>query len=171
MAATTEEFSFPTITDCGIDSPPLWHLSPAASPDSFHQQIGDKLRAGREENNGFAASNSEPTRGNKQRKSFSYFGKYSSMVSDDEVEEKMDMLWEDFNEELKRSYSSRKESNSFPSGGDKNMKVNVIDLKLSKTGAGAAMISPRKPSLLVFIKVMKKLFLLHNSQRSNAWRL
>ena len=32
--ATTEEFSFPT-TACGIDSPPLWSLSPAASPDVF----------------------------------------------------------------------------------------------------------------------------------------
>ncbi|KAH7568180.1 hypothetical protein JRO89_XS07G0253400 [Xanthoceras sorbifolium] len=71
-----EEFTFPIISGgdntcpSSIDSPPLWRLSPAASPVP-------RLREARGENK----SDDDDD-------------------DDDEEEEKMDVLWEDFNEEL-----------------------------------------------------------------------
>ncbi|XVF73955.1 hypothetical protein PTKIN_Ptkin13bG0022500 [Pterospermum kingtungense] len=69
----------------------------------------------------------------------------------------MDLLWEDLNEELPRSRSSR-------SLGDMMELGCSYALKLSKNNT--ATFSARKPGMLVFMTVFRKLFLLHNSQPS-----
>ncbi|OMO97191.1 hypothetical protein CCACVL1_04633 [Corchorus capsularis] len=147
----TEDFSFPTTADlfpCGIDSPPLWRLSPAASPDVFL----DRKSKQEEEEECFLDIVADKDH-DQERKSFSYIEKSKKVVVDSELEEdaeeKMDILWEDFNEELARSGSSKEA------------------LKLSKTNAASAMFAPRRPAgMLVFMRGFRKLFLLHNSHRS-----
>ncbi|GLT58761.1 hypothetical protein SLA2020_316290 [Shorea laevis] len=159
--AATEEFSFPTITDsypCGIDSPPLWHLSPAASPDAFRDKSskeGEKRVKEEDDRESFETEE-------KHRKSCSYVekgSKVSRRVGYTEVgEEKMDLLWEDFNEELSRSCSSRMGSSGCSS--DMVELGCVQPLQLSKTNGG--MFSPKKPSIVVFFKSFRKLFLVHS---------
>ncbi|XWS24833.1 hypothetical protein CRYUN_Cryun27aG0018900 [Craigia yunnanensis] len=162
----TEEFSFPTTTDlypCGIHSPPLWRLSPAASPDVFLDRKAKECSTRDEKGeDGDEEEDCFPDRPDKhqERKSFSYVEKGSKLskkvVAEDE-EEKMDLLWDDFNEELPRSRSSRSSEDMVELGC-------AQALKLSKSSA--AMFSPRRPGMLVFLRVLRKLFLLHNSQRS-----
>ncbi|XP_039065502.1 uncharacterized protein LOC120210931 [Hibiscus syriacus] len=111
---TTEEFSFPTTTtdlfSCGIESPPLWNVSPAVSPVRKA-----KGKEGEHENE----------------------------------EEKMDMLWEDFNEEL---------------GGGSRERSSEQNTKLWKINGGMFSSSTRRVGIRVFMKVLRKLFLLHSSQ-------
>ncbi|KAK6257896.1 hypothetical protein QUC31_001355 [Theobroma cacao] len=158
--ASTEEFSFPTtaaLYPCGIDSPPLWRLSPAASPDVFLDRKAKECST-REEEDCFP---DRPEKKHQERKSFSYVEKGSKVsskkVAAEDEEEKMDLLWEDFNEELPTSRSSR-------SSGDMVELGCAQALKLSKNNA--AMFPPRRPGMLVFMRVLRKLFLVHNSQRS-----
>ncbi|XP_022719856.1 uncharacterized protein LOC111277707 [Durio zibethinus] len=158
--AATEEFSFPTTTDLypfGIDSPPLWRLSPAASPDVFLDRKATTEKEAEDEKDTFADRPDE----HQERKSFPYVeegSKLSKKVVAEDEEEKMDLLWEDFNEELSRSRSSR-------SSGDMVVLGCSQSLKLSKNNT--ARFSPRRPGMLVFMRLfMRKLFLLHNSQRS-----
>ncbi|XWS15410.1 hypothetical protein CRYUN_Cryun35bG0095000 [Craigia yunnanensis] len=164
--ATTEEFSFPTTTDlypCGIDSPPLWRLSPAASPDVFldrkAKECSTREMEEEEEEKEGEKEDCFPDRPDKHQeiKSFSNLEKGSKMskkVVDEDEEEMMDLLWEDFNEELLRSRSSS-------SSGDMVELGCAQALKLSKNNA--AMLSPRRPGMLVFMSVLRKLFLLHNT--------
>ncbi|XVF63274.1 hypothetical protein PTKIN_Ptkin09bG0074600 [Pterospermum kingtungense] len=149
----TEEFSFPTTTDlypCGIDSPPLWRLSPASSPDVL-------LHKKAKEEDWF------PDKDHQQRKSFSCAEKGSELsnkrvVFGEDKGEKMDLLWEDFNEEFGTSRSSRSSEDVVELGCGQA-------LNLSKTNA--AVFSPRKPAgMFVFMRVLRRLFLVHNSQRS-----
>ncbi|XVF29980.1 hypothetical protein REPUB_Repub16aG0018000 [Reevesia pubescens] len=160
--ATTEEFSFPTTTDlypCGIDSPPLWRLSPAASPDVFLDRKAKDCSTTEEEEEEVCFPGRPDE--HEERKSFSYVekgSKLSKKVVGEDEEEKMDLLWEDFNEELPRSRSSS-------SSGDHMVELGCGQaLKLSKNNA--PMFSPRRTSMLVFMKALRRLFLLHNSQRS-----
>lgn len=69
---------------------------------------------------------------------------------DEDGEEKMDLLWEDLNED---QFAGNCEKFS-------DMKA----LKLSKRNG--RMVSGKKTSILVFIKILKKVFLMHNSQRA-----
>lgn len=155
--ATDDEFSFPTVdkirssnSSTTIDSPPLWRLSPAATStddDEDHSAI------------------TSPVENYNQRKSFSS----PKAVDDDQIiintatteeEEKMDMLWEDFNEEL---YPIRSTSTS-----DYNNYVSGEMLQLGCVGLGAFNLSKStttttKPVAVVFVKVLKRLFFLHNS--------
>ncbi|EEF35571.1 uncharacterized protein LOC8262733 [Ricinus communis] len=176
--AAADDFTFPIFaTDpfsSGVDSPSLWHLSPAASPDhSCHA----KPEQEQEREQGQEDSDQEedfqdcfPLYKPAQRKSFSWEekgSKYGEVDDGDDKEEKMDMLWEDFNEEitsLKRSQSTSR----FDSDHDMANRVGCVhqlqSVKLNKTST--AMVSPKKPAtagFVVFIKVLKKLFLLHNS--------
>ncbi|KAG4183576.1 hypothetical protein ERO13_A09G117400v2 [Gossypium hirsutum] len=167
--ATTEEFSFPTSTDlypCSIDSPPLWRLSPAASPDVFLHSKG------KQEEDCFPVSQRADEDDHQERKSKSHedhngwkqSDKGVAEDEDEDEEEKMDMLWEDFNEEeLPRSGSSSRCSEDMVEmgcGGGHS-------LKLSKTNAGMFSQSPRRAGMLVFMRVLRKFFLLHNSHRSS----
>ncbi|GMJ15169.1 hypothetical protein like AT1G71910 [Hibiscus trionum] len=117
---TTEEFSFPTSTDlyrCGIESPPLWRLSPHKKAKGKEEEEEDK----------------------------------GSKLSEDE-EEKMDILWEDFNEEL--------------GGGRSRGRASEQHMKLSKPNGGVFCPSTRRAGVLVFMRALRKLFLLHNSHGS-----
>lgn len=145
-SSTTEaEFSFPIITEThpsSIDSPPLWHLSPAASPN--HYSSCSKL------------SNEEYY---KQRKSCSNIDNDLHKTEDGQEENKMDILWEDhFNEEVSKLEANKN------SGGNHMVELGCVQaLKLSKNGNGAMFRAAKKPSIVVFIKALKKLFLLNNN--------
>ncbi|XVE60800.1 hypothetical protein DITRI_Ditri05aG0156100 [Diplodiscus trichospermus] len=165
MAA--EEFTFPTTTDLyplGIDSPPLWRLSPAASPDVFLDEKAQVRSTGEEEKEDDDGDEEDclphiPDK-HQERKSFSNEEKGSNLskkVAAEDEEEKMDLLWEDFNEELPRSCSSGSSEDMIELGC-------AQALKLSKSNA--ALFSPRRPGMFIFMRVLRKLFLLHNSQRS-----
>ncbi|KAL5846011.1 hypothetical protein ACOSQ3_009535 [Xanthoceras sorbifolium] len=151
-----EEFTFPIISGgdntcpSSIDSPPLWRLSPAASPVP-------RLREARGENK----SDDDDD-------------------DDDEEEEKMDVLWEDFNEELegynKKSNTSARDDHhmvelgcvpalKFPSktnnNNNKNNNINGAIFSSSTTK------NNNKPGVVVFIKVLKRFFLLHHHQHQH----
>lgn len=73
---------------------------------------------------------------------------------EDAGEEKMDLLWEDLNEDqFARNCEKFAQSSE-----------NIKGLKLSKRNG--RMVSGKKTSILVFIKILKKVFLMHNSQRA-----
>ncbi|KAJ7973943.1 Glutamate-1-semialdehyde 2,1-aminomutase 1 [Quillaja saponaria] len=157
----TEEFSFPAIGEtnpCSIDSPPLWNLSPAASPNSYH------IETEKEEARKYSSDSKEDKEDcfaqklNKynQRHSFSCVENSLKGLGGDDEEDKMDLLWEDFNEELSSTTGSATTSSR-----DMVELGCVQALTMSKTsGAG---FSNRKPAGMVILKVLKKLFLLHNS--------
>ncbi|KAF5725625.1 hypothetical protein HS088_TW23G00351 [Tripterygium wilfordii] len=125
---TSEDFTFPTFT-ADVDSPPLWRLSPAASPSrpaSNEQSMENKI--GRSHN------------------------------GEEDEEEKMDMLWEDFNEEL---LSNRRQSDERLLDPAEMVEMGCFQaLKMSQRDSA---LFSRRPGLVEIIKVLKKLFLLHNN--------
>ncbi|CAN1293850.1 hypothetical protein LINPERPRIM_LOCUS22214 [Linum perenne] len=161
----THEFSFPTTTttsitfpSTGFESPPLWRLSPAASPHHH-------------------------------RRRFSYAAEYSTTISNDHLhvagEKKMDMLWEDFNEE-ELITSSRRTPRVYPVR-DHNKNNNntsqkrtegVVDvgciqgrMRLSPKRPSISTNTPaRMPSLVVLMKVLKRLFLLYRHKHTATSR-
>ncbi|KAJ4701154.1 hypothetical protein OWV82_024438 [Melia azedarach] len=154
VEAEAVDFSFPIIiTDnqaaaSSIDSPPLWHLSPAASPvhSSCNNNNNNKPQQQQEEEDCFLAAKTKDPKGKE--------------------EDKMDILWEDFNcsEELSRNICSKgsNKKSIHPSSG-------VQALRLSKNGNNGALFSSpssSKPGFLVLVKVFKKLFLLHHHHSS-----
>lgn len=163
MATAEEDFSFPaTTTDSPprfIDSPPLWRCSPspAPSPTAGHEK--------REKLKGKEVDDEEKF----NLWSFQKFrarsiDKKNSNSHDEDEEEKMDMLWEDLNDEFSRS-CGKMAQNSDTSSPGREVQINCVKaLKLSK--ANGHMLSGKKPSILVFIKVLKKVFLMHNSHRT-----
>lgn len=94
-------------------------------------------------------------------------------------ENRMDMLWEDFNEELRRMSSDRKSraANGEASSNSSSMTGSETDsrrhgladlpgihaLDASKSGS---LIHHRRPTLLLMLKVLKKLFLIQKSSSS-----
>ncbi|OAY23703.1 uncharacterized protein LOC110606492 [Manihot esculenta] len=179
--ATEDYFSFPTTTDTtssAIDTPPLWRLSPAASPDFCHgttkteEEEEEEEDSDQDEDYQDCLPTHQPIKYSTQIKSCSWAERGGGAKLDDEnedKEEKMDMLWEDFNEEL----SIKRSPSSLRFDSDIHMvKMGCIhqiqSLRSSTKTTSTAMVSPKKPpaaaaSLVVFIKVLKKLFLLHNS--------
>ncbi|QCD94293.1 hypothetical protein DEO72_LG5g2376 [Vigna unguiculata] len=154
----TEEFSFPRITDtCShtIDSPPLWNLSPAASPNPYQ---GNR----RGENDCFGAAKLVAE---VHRKSFSCVEnrrKKNGFEEEEEEEEKMDLLWEDFNEEL---YSTTTTGSATSSSREVVEFRNAHELTLAKTTHNSLLHPTKnKPAMVVIVKIFKKLFSIHNSQ-------
>ncbi|VVA37914.1 PREDICTED: AT1G71910 [Prunus dulcis] len=172
----TQDFSFPTHKfPCTIDSPPLWRLSPAASSKVDDQNHSEEEEE--EEDDEEEIVNINVKYCDQRRKSFSYIERGTKMVEKDQEsrdhdhgEEKMDMLWEDFNEELK----SRSNTTSDYSGGLSREMLHlgcVKAFKLTKTNGDHAL-STRKPSVVAVMKVLKRLFFLHNSHhklKKPAW--
>ncbi|KAL3503988.1 hypothetical protein ACH5RR_033829 [Cinchona calisaya] len=176
--ATEEEFSFPTPTDTPprfIESPRLWRTTSLVSAPESPITREDP----QDFNFLYYASNKKPAKSKylHQRKSFSHVecgmiktrdeDGYNHGIDgddDDDQEDKMDMLWEDFNEEFSRnSKSSSRADNSdhhlhrVSSG--KMLNIGCVQaLKLSR--------SNKKPSIVEFMKVLKKMFLIQNSHRS-----
>ncbi|KAK9943447.1 hypothetical protein M0R45_009054 [Rubus argutus] len=172
--ATDDEFSFPTVdkirsssNSTTIDSPPLWRLSPAATSTDDDDDDDEEDHS----------AITTPVENYNQRKSFS--GNESGLrimgADDDQItintttteeEEKMDMLWEDFNEEL---YPIRSTSTS-----DFNNYVSGEMLQLGCVGLGAFNLPKStittKPGVVVIVKVLKRLFFLHNSHHRSQPR-
>ena len=147
----TEEFSFPRITDTcshNIDSPPLWNLSPAASPNPYQ---GNKR-----EDDIFGAKLVAEV----HRKSFSCVEDRRRKHGFEEEEDKMDLLWEDFNEEL---YSTTTGSATSSSREVVEFRC-AQELTVAKTCHNGLIPSKNKPAMVVIVKVIKKLFSIHNSQ-------
>nr|XP_027093645.1 uncharacterized protein LOC113714047 [Coffea arabica] len=175
--ATEEDFSFPTTTDTPprfIESPRLWRTTSLVSPSH-------ETPKGEDDAEGFkflcyCTSNDKKSKSAFQRKSFSHIecgmktrrhedGNFGSDHEDeDDQKEKMDMLWEDFNEEFSRN--SKSSPSSMADSDHQHMSMMKMlnfgcvqpPLKLSRPN--------KKPSILEFMKVLKKRFLLQNSHRS-----
>ncbi|XP_042494853.1 uncharacterized protein LOC122074068 [Macadamia integrifolia] len=150
-ATVSDDFSFPTITEPVprfMGSPSLWNVSYEVFSGSSN---GIKREKDDEEI--------------QRSKSFPIADRDMKI----EDEERMDMLWENFNDELS-SFDKKEEQWRLRKGGkmdsglarDKAEVYCVKTWKMSKPSS-IAMLSPRKLSLLTMMKVMKKLFLLHNS--------
>ncbi|KAK7315484.1 hypothetical protein VNO77_34034 [Canavalia gladiata] len=154
----TEEFSFPRISDTcayNIDSPPLWTLSPAASPNPYQGNKGG-------ENECFGAKLVAEAR----RKSFSSIENRRKRIgldndNDDDEKDKMDLLWEDFNEELSSTTTGSATSSSREVV---EFRCAPPTLTVAKTNNGALLPPKNKPGMVVIVKVMKKLFSINNSQ-------
>jgi hypothetical protein len=83
---------------------------------------------------------------------------------EEEEEDKMDMLWEDLNEELSRNSSTSRSNTS--SSRDIGELGCVKALTTSRNNGGAATLATRKPAgMVVIMKVLKKLFLLQKSHQ------
>ncbi|KAL1212441.1 hypothetical protein V5N11_034799 [Cardamine amara subsp. amara] len=165
-SVSSEEFSFPSLAShdssyhSGIDSPPLWKHSPE-NPRRKDYNFGfGRLIIGKEDVHD-------------QTKSFSYV-EMRSRWSDERAEEKMDMLWEDLNEELQpRSQSLRIENSG--DGGEKKLSL-FSDEKIPVVAVGCGMKLTKKPAkkkkspnVFVLMRVLKKVLVLRSlSQRSPA---
>lgn len=163
----TEDFSFPRINDTfshNIDSPPLWNLSPATSPNPY--QLGNKGE--QQKNDSFGGAKVMIAQDKAQRKSFSCVEKGMRRIQlddddDDEEEEKMDLLWEDFNEELCSSTTTTTGSATSSSSREGvEFKTNNINGALIPTTNNNK--PPPGGGMVVIVRVMKKLFSVKNSQ-------
>ncbi|WCJ44134.1 hypothetical protein M5689_024822 [Euphorbia peplus] len=187
----TEDFSFPTFTDAlssAVDSPPLWSLSPAVSPDSSHSTKTSSRNQQEEEckpDNFFPSGNDS-----KRRKSFSWIERSSSSSAarghkkgcKEDQDNKMDMLWEDFNDDLIISSFKKRTSSddSFI-----NYMGSCVHLKSSSAAASTAANNnlrlskngklqqhrmnnkSRSSGFVMFIKVLKKLIVFNKSHMNN----
>ncbi|CAH2066829.1 unnamed protein product [Thlaspi arvense] len=161
----SEEFSFPRLASqdssqfSGIDSPPLWNHSPENLLRDDHDRGFGRLIIGKHD-------------GNDQTRSFSY-AETRSLWSD-KAEQKMDMLWEDLNEELPpRSQSLRIDPTV--DGGEKKSSLFTDESSAVAVGCGMKLTkkTPTKkkmsPNVLVLMRILKKLLVLRSStQRSPA---
>ncbi|KAJ4964645.1 hypothetical protein NE237_016494 [Protea cynaroides] len=161
----SDDFSFPTISESiprFVASPSLWNVSYEVFSDSSYGTRGEK----EEEKHG--------------RKKFPMSDRDIIKLANEDMskddEEKMDMLWENFNDELRRVSSLRKnkeDAGRLRKGGDWDSGMSeekaelycVKALKMSKTSSHG-IFSPKKPRLFTMVKVVKKLLLLHNSHCS-----
>ncbi|KAH0711802.1 hypothetical protein KY289_007761 [Solanum tuberosum] len=145
-----DDFSFPTITNTPprfLESPPLWRTTSVAS-----SRLQKNPNHDHEENLDMSPLISNKSNNINQRKSFSHIEGVAAMKrmieDEDEEEEKMDMLWENLNEEMSSKIMTK------TSCGKNTKKVEykcVKSLNLSKAS--------KRPSLVVLIKVLKKVFL------------
>ena len=85
------------------------------------------------------------------------------------VEEKMDTLWEDFNEELQRVCSKKEGMGGSWKSGDGEapavMEVCCVQALEMSRRTGGGVLSHKRHSAVMVLKVLKKMFLLHNSAR------
>ncbi|KAF7140350.1 hypothetical protein RHSIM_Rhsim06G0096700 [Rhododendron simsii] len=170
MATTIDDFSFPTTTNpppLFIGSPPLWHRT--SSTPSPHKET--QRKSPKEDDEGESCnSKKEKSINRKERKSFSYVEQGPKAAQEGRGwrngEEKMDLLWEDFNEELSRIQGSDcKNYEVSPGRGAANQFACVQGKRLLKSGGGTVC-SVKRPGVVVFMKVLKRVFLLHSSHRT-----
>ncbi|KAI8550798.1 hypothetical protein RHMOL_Rhmol06G0135300 [Rhododendron molle] len=168
MATTIDDFSFPTTTNpppLFIGSPPLWHRT--SSTPSPHKQT--QRKSPKEDDEGEETCNSKEKSIN--RKSFSYVDQQGPKAAQEgrgwrNGEENMDSLWEDFNEESSRIQGSEcKNSQVSPGRRAANQFACVQGKRLLKSGGGTVC-SGKRPGVVVFMKVLKRVFLLHSSHRT-----
>uniref|UniRef100_A0A7C9DCP5 Uncharacterized protein n=1 Tax=Opuntia streptacantha TaxID=393608 RepID=A0A7C9DCP5_OPUST len=184
--ANDQDFTFPISdpTNSPIDSPPLWRLSPAASPTPSHSQQTPSSKLV-----DFHISQTENMAinygGGTQRKSCSSVEGGGLLRrlrmgcgENDQDEEKMDMLWEDLNEEVTRKDRISKRTfnlHDYSRGGqNKLMELGCVptSFRLVKNNDydhnKKVVKNGKKPSVVLLMKAFRKLFLLHHSQQSSA---
>ena len=149
---TTEDFRFPTENvPSFIESPPLWHSSPAASgtdSDNEEETAKEEISTRRGATNK-AVNFTERRRLSRIENGQKRDENKEEDEDDDDRYETMDLLWENF-EELSRSHSSSR-ADSDKSSGDGMVEVCCVQsLKLSRTRN-------------MVLKVLRKLFLPHNN--------
>ncbi|XP_073136154.1 uncharacterized protein [Henckelia pumila] len=162
MASAEDDFTFPAAAAAAttansqprfIGSPPLWrHLAASSQNSELLSELGEQEEEEDQEKSNikeFKASSSNSIDHRKEN------------APNDDEEEKMDMLWEDLNEEFSRNSGKipQKISTEISSPG-RAVQVRCIKaMKLSKANG-------KKSNILVFIKIVKRAFAIHNSRRS-----
>ena len=169
-----DEFTFPTTNpSTPIDSPPLWRLSPSASPTPSYNQSPTTKESNfvpkkRDQNGNFYSRKSCSFLEGKclmKRSKMGTNNHHNTMYMQDDDQEKMDMIWEDLNyEELfKNNHGFNPKLNnevvefgcvpaSFRLVRTNNMKNNTF----------------KKPSFFVFVKIIKRLFVLQQSAKNKS---
>ncbi|XP_058217412.1 uncharacterized protein LOC131328487 [Rhododendron vialii] len=168
MATTIDDFSFPTTTNpppLFIGSPPLWRRT--SSTPYPHKET--QRKSPKEDDEGESSNSKEKSIYRKERESLSYVEQSPKAAQEGRGwrngEEKMDLLWEDFNEELSRIQGSEcKNSEVSPGHRAANQFACVQGKRLLKSGGGTVC-SGKRPGVVVFMKVLKRVFLLHSSHR------
>ncbi|XP_023536234.1 uncharacterized protein LOC111797464 [Cucurbita pepo subsp. pepo] len=169
--AVEDDFSFPTALEpfnrCGIDSPPLWRLSPTASPISYRQKTASN-RSFRDDQKSDRFASVRFSASLQRRRRFSSDAAMDGEEEEEEVAaEKMDVLWENFNEELSRSGRSRlMKTAEMEEIEIVKARRRMAELNLSET-SGAVVTRRKATGKTAFVKALKKLFLLHNNSRRN----
>lgn len=168
----TEDFSFSfpiTPIHSPIDSPPLWTLSPAASPAyriprkrPSYLEAGGLINIRRLRFTGCESDNPEDDDNNND---------------EDREEEKMGMMWEAWNEELSKHrrqimmdlHTSNSVFKLPKCANGNNVTANYAANTADESGnVMKTNIVKKKRSVLVVVKVLKKLFLLHQSASSKS---
>lgn len=158
-----EDFTFPTMppVQCGakklpfphFSSPPPWFVvsADAGAPDHHRRCFSATEHAGKANNDVYPGP-----------------GGRSERFAE---EHKMDMLWEDFNEELARApqpcpVSMEWSSEAWLTGeGDGIPSRHVV--VASGTGTGSSVVRRRRLSLMMMLKLLKKLFLARKSSTTS----
>ncbi|XP_021760254.1 uncharacterized protein LOC110725093 [Chenopodium quinoa] len=171
-----DEFTFPTTNpnNSPIDSPPLWRLSPAASPTPSYEEARKelKLNAKIAENGNFYSRKSCSFLEGKCLTKRSKLG--GNNFNDDQDQEKMDMLWEDLNyEELfknKRDPRMIEFHGNYPKGSNEIVQFGCVPtpFKLVRTST-LKNTKSKKPSMLLLVKVLKRLFVLQQSTKKRSY--
>ncbi|XP_062097184.1 uncharacterized protein LOC133803228 [Humulus lupulus] len=164
MSSSREDFSFPTenFPSC-MDSPPLWHLSPAtsATQDDEDEEISASTSVAPEKLAILKNVHDEKV----------VKRDHEEQDEDEDEDERMDLLWENFNEELSRSSSSRTVDAE---------KIKAVGCAHQPLKVSRRSTTDNKPPVVMVLKVLKKLFLLHHPhphphphprhhKRSRAW--
>ncbi|OMO61145.1 hypothetical protein COLO4_33532 [Corchorus olitorius] len=170
----SEDFSFPKITNPLPQftfSPSLWRVSSLVYPENHNMEDDDECHVENEDHDKSNHGEKPEAITSLQRKSYSF----SCLENDDEDMEKMDMLWEDFNEELKRVSSLRSGSRKLEeSSSSKSAELYYVwgsEFKVSKAGGGIGSCNGaiicrhqrrQRYSMLTVMKSLKKIFSLRN---------
>ncbi|PIN10899.1 hypothetical protein CDL12_16501 [Handroanthus impetiginosus] len=150
MATIGEDFTFPTTSSGSpprfLDSPPLWRPNPGQEKQekSKGKEVEDEEKLIKAKRKSKGKEVEDEGKLIKAKRKSPYHD------HEDEDEEKMDMLWEDLNDESSRNSEKIGQKSD----------VCVKALKLSKANG------KKNLSIVVFIKVLKKFFLMHNSHRT-----
>ncbi|XP_010415907.1 PREDICTED: uncharacterized protein LOC104701853 [Camelina sativa] len=165
-SVSSEEFSFPSLASShhsGLDSPPLWKHSPVHSSRRKDYDFGfPRLLIGK-----------EGDYNHDQAKSFSYVEMRRRWSEDNRAEDKMDMLWEDLNEDLPPRSQSLRIVSGGDGGGEKKTSFFSDQSSAVAVGCGTGMklskSTPKKNkkrknlNVLVLMRVLKKLIVLRSS--------
>lgn len=155
-----DDFSFPAVqtdADSACDLPfphfaasPLWFLSSVSDDKAtYRRSFSSAEEAAKVADNALSVSALSDDEGARKQ-----------LVS---KEEKMDMLWEDFNDELYRVSCEWKKKD----GKGKSSSVRASDQAFGMMPKDGRSLLPRKrPSLVVMLKVLKKMFLVQKKRTS-----
>ena len=160
MLRVTEEFSFPKVSTNPIPhftiSPSLWRVSSLVYPDDNNLDEDNNVRDG---GDGFCRNSCAYLEESKIKRETTTDG-----ARLESSEEKMDMLWEDFNEEI-HTVDKKKEAKSKRLSRSRGLDSQSEDLqmvefcclqalKMSKTS--------KRTNMVVVMKALKKFFFLRN---------